>query len=175
MRGTIAARALAALIAAIPFAAAADNHVSERATAVVTGRDGTGHGTATLEATPSGAVRVALCLTALPAGERAVHIHETGDCSADGLTSAGGHVALDATHGVLTETGPHPGDLPNAHAAESGDLDVEHFNTRLDLAEHAFDHERAALIIHAGADDYESLPAGAAGDRIACGVLQAGS
>ncbi|WP_084327436.1 superoxide dismutase family protein [Salinarimonas rosea] len=29
-----------------------------------------------------------------------------------------------------------------------------------------------ALIIHAGADGYESQPAGDAGDRIACGVIE---
>jgi Cu/Zn superoxide dismutase len=29
----------------------------------------------------------------------------------------------------------------------------------------------AALVIHQGADDYRSQPAGAAGPRIACGVI----
>jgi Cu-Zn family superoxide dismutase len=29
-----------------------------------------------------------------------------------------------------------------------------------------------ALVIHAGKDDYKSDPAGNAGDRIACGVIQ---
>ena len=34
------------------------------------------------------------------------------------------------------------------------------------------DEDGAALVIHAGADDYESDPAGAAGDRVACAVLE---
>ena len=32
-----------------------------------------------------------------------------------------------------------------------------------------------SIVIHAGKDDYKSDPAGNAGDRIACGVIQQGS
>jgi Cu-Zn family superoxide dismutase len=35
-----------------------------------------------------------------------------------------------------------------------------------------FDDDGSALVIHAKADDYKSDPAGEAGDRIACGVIQ---
>jgi Cu-Zn family superoxide dismutase len=35
------------------------------------------------------------------------------------------------------------------------------------------DADRSALVIHAGADDYLTDPAGNAGDRIACGVITA--
>ena len=34
-----------------------------------------------------------------------------------------------------------------------------------------FDDDGAAIVIHEGADDYKSDPAGAAGPRIACGVI----
>jgi Cu-Zn family superoxide dismutase len=33
------------------------------------------------------------------------------------------------------------------------------------------DADGAALVIHAGPDDYQTDPAGNAGDRIACGVI----
>ena len=33
------------------------------------------------------------------------------------------------------------------------------------------DEDGAALVIHAGPDDYQTDPAGNAGDRIACGVV----
>ena len=35
-----------------------------------------------------------------------------------------------------------------------------------------FDNDGSSLVIHAKADDYKSDPAGNAGDRIACGVIQ---
>ncbi len=34
------------------------------------------------------------------------------------------------------------------------------------------DEDGAAIVIHAGGDDYESQPSGDAGDRIACGVIE---
>ncbi|MDX1661326.1 MAG: superoxide dismutase family protein, partial [Gemmatimonadota bacterium] len=34
------------------------------------------------------------------------------------------------------------------------------------------DDDGAAVVIHAGADDYRTDPAGAAGDRIACGAIE---
>ncbi|MEL6876518.1 MAG: superoxide dismutase family protein, partial [Pseudomonadota bacterium] len=37
------------------------------------------------------------------------------------------------------------------------------------------DEDGAAVMLHAGPDDYISDPAGAAGPRIACGVLTASS
>ena len=37
-----------------------------------------------------------------------------------------------------------------------------------------FDADGTAVVIHAGADDYRSDPAGNAGARIACGVLEQG-
>ena len=33
------------------------------------------------------------------------------------------------------------------------------------------DSDGSALMVHGGADDYRSQPAGAAGDRVACGVV----
>jgi Cu-Zn family superoxide dismutase len=48
------------------------------------------------------------------------------------------------------------------------------FNTRLAVDGSLLDGDGAAVVIHEGPDDYKTDPAGAAGDRIACGVLQLG-
>ena len=40
------------------------------------------------------------------------------------------------------------------------------------LAVAGFHSAGAAIAIHAGPDDYETDPAGAAGPRIACGVIE---
>ena len=140
-------------------------------TAAVNGTDGTSHGTVTVTPTESGAALVQIDLTGLPAGDHAVHVHETGDCSATDFTSAGGHLADGHDHGVMAANGPHPGDIPNITVAEDGTAKMEFFNAMLTQALMG-DDDGAAFIVHAGTDDYASQPAGDAGDRIACGVFE---
>ncbi|ALE17994.1 Superoxide dismutase [Cu-Zn] precursor [Altererythrobacter epoxidivorans] len=41
-----------------------------------------------------------------------------------------------------------------------------------ELSELLFDADGTAMMLHADPDDYRSDPAGAAGPRIACGVLE---
>jgi Cu-Zn family superoxide dismutase len=74
----------------------------------------------------------------------------------------------------MSEHGPHAGDMPNLEVPADGKLKVEVLNTILKLkGENAiFDDDGAALVIHAKADDYKTDPAGDAGDRIACGVIE---
>nr|WP_318272800.1 superoxide dismutase family protein [Paracoccus saliphilus] len=141
--------------------------------AQVEGADGTSHGTVTVQPTPSGVSVVTLDLQNLPQGVVAVHLHETGACEGPDFKSAGGHLAMEGQeHGVLFEGGPHAGDLPNLHVPESGEIMAEHFVADL-TPEILDDDDGTGFIIHAQADDYESQPAGDAGDRIACGVLTA--
>jgi Cu-Zn family superoxide dismutase len=169
MKSILTAAAIGALLAG---SAAADTHESG-ATATLMDREGNQIGTAELHMTASGLTHVIVQAEGIAAGVHGVHVHETGDCSAADFTSAGGHLAGDAQHGVLVEGGPHPGDLPNAHVQEDGMLAIEAFNDRLMLTEEmVFDADGSALVIHAGADDYESQPAGDAGDRVACGVIE---
>jgi Cu-Zn family superoxide dismutase len=117
-----------------------------------------------------------LTLSGMPAGEKALHFHTTGACDAPDFMSAGGHLnPTDASHGRLSETGPHLGDLPNIEIAQDGLADITiaiHGNAAAGTG-HILDEDGTAIMIHAGPDDYKTDPAGAAGPRIACGVFEA--
>ena len=135
--------------------------------------DGKDVGTATLTETPNG-VLIALDVSGIPAGNHAFHVHAVGKCEAPDFKSAGPHFNPEETkHGIMSEHGPHAGDMPNLEVPADGKLKVEVLNTLLKLkGENAiFDDDGAALVIHAKADDYKTDPAGDAGDRIACGVI----
>lgn len=147
-------------------------HMQAAATAEVEGKDGIS-GSVTLNTTASGRTLVQIDVSGVPAGVHGVHLHETGDCSAEDYKSAGGHIAGDHKHGVLVDGGPHPGDMPNMTVGEDGKMQGEVFLDLLDIDTMIKDDDGAAFIIHAGADDYESQPAGDAGSRIACGVFKA--
>lgn len=113
-------------------------------------------------------------LGGLEPGERALHLHTTGLCEGPDFKSAGGHLnPQDNTHGSMSEGGRHLGDLPNiAFGAEGSVTQVITLDWAASGSEEAiFDEDGSAVMIHAGPDDYISDPAGAAGPRIACGVL----
>ncbi|QQA42532.1 superoxide dismutase family protein [Pelagovum pacificum] len=158
------ATAIACLLPVAAFAAEAD--------APVTSVDGAELGIVQVIDTPSGVAHVIISLTGIPEGVHGIHLHETGDCSAEDFSSAGGHIAGDAEHGIMSENGPHPGDLPNATVQADGTLQAEYFLPDFSVEEWLADDDGAAFIVHAGSDDYESQPAGDAGDRFACGVFE---
>ena len=113
----------------------------------------------------------------LPSGIHAFHIHENGQCEGPDFQSAGGHYNPTGNqHGWNNPEGPHAGDLPNVHVAEGGMLAVEYFTDAVSLEDGAegtlFPEGGTAVVIHEGADDYETDPAGDAGARIACGVIE---
>lgn len=130
--------------------------------------EGDSVGMVTATETPSGLMLVTLELTGLPQGIHGVHIHETGTCTPPDFDSAGGHLAGDKDHGVMSANGPHPGDLPNIHVPETGNLTVEYFAADLttDMME---DEDGSAIILHAHPDDYVGQPTGHAGARLSCG------
>jgi Cu-Zn family superoxide dismutase len=126
-------------------------------------------GSATLTETPHG-VLLSVNLTAAPAGPHAFHIHGVGKCEAP-FTSAGGHLnPAGKKHGLKSAEGPHAGDLPNITVPAGGALTFEVLAAGVTMAS-VLDADGAAVVLHAGVDDYASDPAGAAGDRIACGVV----
>jgi Cu-Zn family superoxide dismutase len=161
---------------AVSFAAsllAAPAFAADKAGAVLKDAQGAEVGRATLTTTPSG-VLISLELTALPAGDHAFHIHAVGKCEPPKFESAGPHFNPDTTkHGLMNPDGPHAGDMPNLHVPDSGKLTIEVLNPTVTLgAESALlDEDGSALVVHAVADDYQTDPAGNAGDRIACGVI----
>lgn len=145
------------------------------AQAVLMDADGNEVGTVSFTQTPNG-VLIRAGLTNVPAGEHGFHIHETGSCSPD-FGAAGGHYAPRGNdHGALVEEGMHAGDMPNIFVNEDGTLVTEVLNTNISLLADEtgtlFDEDGSAVMIHSGPDDYQSQPSGAAGDRIACGVVE---
>ncbi|HEV7267766.1 MAG TPA: superoxide dismutase family protein [Falsiroseomonas sp.] len=133
-------------------------------------------GTASLVQTPAG-VLITLQLRGLPAGLHAFHIHEAGSCdAAGGFQSAGGHYnPRDHQHGYLVQGGAHAGDMPNQFVGPDGVLRGQVLNDKVTLGQGQatlFDSNGSALVIHAQPDDYRSQPAGDAGGRIACAVIE---
>lgn len=144
------------------------------ATAELKNAKGKKVGQATFRQTPNGVV-ITLKTSGLPAGEHAMHIHETGKCEAPFKTAGGHFNPKGHQHGIENPKGKHAGDLPNLHVPKRGELEVTLFTDAVTLtpgASTVFDADGSTLIIHAGKDDYSSDPAGDAGDRIACAVIQ---
>ena len=166
--GTAGAAALLAAALSMPAFAA------EMANAQLKDASGKAVGDVDLVQTQGG-VLLKLQIKGLPPGERAFHIHAVGKCEAP-FESAGPHFNPgNHKHGMMAGEG-HAGDMPNLHVPQSGELVVEVLNPAITLAKgkpnSVLDNDGSALVIHAKADDYKSDPAGNAGDRIACGVIQ---
>tara|TARA_R110002020_G_scaffold25060_5_gene81596 strand:- start:9967 stop:10488 length:522 start_codon:yes stop_codon:yes gene_type:complete len=127
--------------------------------------------------TASGAVLVEVMAQGVPEGAHGIHVHEVGKCdAADSFKSAGGHVAADLEHGIKSQNGPHPGDLPNVHAGDDGVIHAEFFLRGFSLGTEGnariMDEDGTSVVLHSGPDDYTSQPSGNSGDRIACAVLE---
>ncbi len=121
-------------------------------------------------------IKFVISLANASPGEHAVHIHETGDCSAPDGKSAGGHWnPTGVAHGKWGEGEFHLGDIGNltANAQGMGKLELTtnlwEMNTGSDI-----DFVGKAIIVHADADDFVSQPSGNAGPRIGCGVIEFG-
>ena len=109
----------------------------------------------------------------VPNGQFGFHVHDKGDCSAVDATSAGGHFNPAASaHGRAGGHAHHAGDMDNLQANAEGVAHVDVHLRGVTLGGGAAnDIAGRALVVHAGADDYHSQPAGNAGARVACGVI----
>jgi superoxide dismutase, Cu-Zn family len=126
-------------------------------------------GSATLTETPHG-ILMSVTLTGAPAGPHAFHLHAVGQCAAP-FTTAGGHLnPANKKHGLKSAEGAHAGDLPNITVPTGGALSFDVLAAGVTMAQ-VLDADGAAVVLHQGVDDYAADPAGAAGDRIACGVV----
>jgi len=131
-------------------------------------------GMAMISPASGGGVSIAVDFKGLPPGVHALHFHQTAKCEAP-FTSAGGHFNPGGKkHGLENPDGPHAGDMPNFTVAADGTAKTTIVNSKVTLGEGAnsvYANGGTALMIHAGADDMKSDPAGNAGDRIACGLV----
>lgn len=158
----------AALFVMLPAAAHA-------ASAVLKSPDGTEMGTLLLVQTADG-VHITGTVRGLEPGEHAFHIHETGKCDPPDFKSAGGHYNPGGTPHGKQGGGPHAGDMDNIPVLDSGPVQIDVVNSAVTLNAPAngtlFDADGSAIVFHAGPDDYKSQPSGAAGARVACGVIE---
>lgn len=102
----------------------------------------------------------------LPIGPHGFHIHENGTCEVGDpskpFTAAGEH-----WNPTNQPHGNHAGDFPVLFS-NNGRAQMCFFTNKFRVSEVL----GKAVIIHESPDDYRSQPAGNAGRRLACGVIQ---
>jgi superoxide dismutase, Cu-Zn family len=141
-------------------------------------RDAAGAAVGTVRfAQEDGRVRVTAEVRGLAPGFHGFHVHATGACTAP-FTSAGGHL------GAPGSTVPgYAGDMVSLYADAGGVARASFVTDRYRVGE-LLDADGAAVIVHAGADNFANLPArygitpdaqtlatGDAGSRVGCGVV----
>ena len=119
----------------------------------------------------TGGVSFHIEASGLPHGVHGVHVHAVGRCEGSDFASAGSHWnPAGKKHGLNNPAGPHAGDMPNVEVAANGVLSATVVLAGASMAS-LLDADGAALLIHAGADDYMTDPSGNSGARIACAVI----
>lgn len=119
-------------------------------------------------------VKAVVNISKAPPGQHGFHIHETPSCN-DGGNAAGVHWDPAGTnmHGAWGEPPHHGGDIGNITIDANGNggtsLTTDAWSIGTGDANDVVDH---AVILHANPDDPTMQPAGAAGARIACGVIE---
>ncbi len=148
---------------------------AETARAQLKDAHGSRIGEATLQDTADG-VKVSVTFSELPPGDHAFHVHAIGRCEPP-FESAGGHFnPTQRQHGRDNPQGAHLGDMPNIQVADRKPPSIEVVLKGVTLGNgpnRLLDSDGASLVVHQGADDYVSDPAGNSGSRIACGVITA--
>ena len=143
------------------------------AKAVLAAREG---GTVAGEVTfteSGGEVAIAAHITGAPAGSHGFHLHEFGDCSAADFKSAGGHFnPTDMPHAGPADAERHAGDLGNVVVADDGTAHHELSSSMITVAAGPSSVVGRGVILHEDEDDLVSQPTGAAGARLACGVVE---
>eukprot|EP01080_Neovahlkampfia_damariscottae_P011166 gene11166-3987_t len=99
------------------------------------------------------------------------HIHQFGDISKEDGTATGGHWNPNGgVHGFLSDTNSHAGDLGNITANSQGISTIDINSTKV-LLNGNVSAVGLGMIIHELPDDGVSQPTGAAGKRLAQGVI----
>ena len=116
-------------------------------------------------------IKITATVKGLSIGKHGFHIHTYGDCRADDATSAGGHFnPHNKKHGAPSDKERHVGDLGNIIAPKEGAATYERLDKTISFSGPNNIIGRA-VIVHSGEDDFTSQPTGAAGSRVACGVI----
>ncbi|HEY4056170.1 MAG TPA: superoxide dismutase family protein [Kofleriaceae bacterium] len=119
-----------------------------------------------------GGVEVTAHVEGLKAGDHGWHVHEKGDCSAPDASSAGGHFNPENhKHGGPDSEEHHAGDFGNLTAGKDGKADATFTMKGITLADGPTSIVGKGFIVHDKKDDLKGQPAGNAGNRVACGVI----
>lgn len=119
----------------------------------------------------SDGIHVKASVSGLTEGKHGFHIHQYGDCSGvDGKTAGGHFNPEDMEHGGPDAEMRHVGDMGNLEASADGMAMLEYTDPHLTF-QGANSIIGRGIIVHAGEDDLVSQPTGAAGARVACGVI----
>ena len=162
----------------IPPATAAGESFAEssRATAELKNGKGKSLGSVELIKIEDG-VRVVGEIFGISPGRHGFHVHQNYECKGPTFKTAGDHFnPKNHRHGLENPAGSHAGDLPNIVADTEGRAKVDVLLKEVSLATDSSPNSLLAgmgttLVIHAKADDQKTDPAGASGDRIACGLI----
>ena len=122
-------------------------------------------------------VKVEARVSGLTPGMHGFHVHEKGDCSAPDAESAGGHFnPTGQPHGDPRAPGHHhAGDMPMLTADPSGNATLTMVLSAMSIGRGPADIVGKSVVVHAGADDYRTQPAGNSGARVACAVIRSAS
>lgn len=130
-------------------------------------------GWATFADRSTGGVAVVVHIENATPGVHGLHVHEKGDCSAPDASSAGAHFNPGGMpHAGPTETHRHAGDLGNITIEANGTGHLELVSDLLTVKPGPNSVVGKSVVFHEKADDLTSQPAGNAGGRLGCGVVQ---
>lgn len=166
-----------AVIGLMPFSAfAAKAPLS--AHAEIINEKGEKIGQANLRETKTG-LSITLQVEKLSPGSHGLHFHEKGQCDAPDFKSAGAHFNPEGkAHGTKNPKGHHLGDLHNLEVDAKGQAKITFTASAVNLKKgdpHSLlKPQGTSLVIHEKSDDEMTDPSGNSGNRIACGVIQAG-
>lgn len=168
-------KVLLALVGSLLFVGATGDNPVMKAKAEVLGfKDRNIKGEVFFYQYPDMTVHVFGKITGLPKNRTfAIHVHQFGDCSSP--KASGGHFDPyhSGKHGNPKDPigTHHSGDMPNIKSNAKGEATLDFRTKAFTVVPSPYSVLGRAVIIHAGADDYKSQPAGNAGPRIACGVI----
>lgn len=116
-----------------------------------------------------GGVSVMAEFSGLEEGKYGFHIHQFGNCTGSDGKTAGGHFDpfMIEKHNAPDTKNRHMGDMGNISVDEDGTAVLSYVDPTILLNEII----GRGIVVHAGEDDLTSQPSGAAGPRIACGVI----